>query len=445
MRLAGCWRGQLAAIAPKLPNPGWSSVEHVGETLHIGRFLQFPVALSAGEIEPLPAPTAAFLYDCHGLLTSWLQDVAAEQLEDGTVPWYVPVIPGGAEWTPFRPGAGWGDVVTLTPWTMHVAWDDVELLRRQYDSARRWVDLITRLAGPSRLWDHGFQLGDWLDPAAPPDDPAAGRTDRYLIATAYFAWSARHVARMADALGRPADHERYALLAQQVGEAFQAQHLLPDGRLTSDTQTAYAIALEFDLLPDQQARARAGRRLAELVVASGHLIETGFIGTPLVVPALSSTGHLDTAYDMILQRKCPSWLYAVEQGATTIWERWDSLLPDGTVNPGQMTSFNHYALGAIATWLHTVVAGLCAETPGYRDVVFRPRPGGGLTWAAAAHESPYGRIAIRWEQLPRELQVHTTVPIGVRARIEWPDGAVTAVKSGTVTVTARPAPTPGHH
>src|SRR5581483_3963765 len=143
------------------------------------------------------APTAAFLYDCHGMLASWLRDVSAEQHEDGTVPWYVPAIPGGEQWTPARPGAGWGDVVTLTPWALYQDSADTGLLATQYDTARRWVDLVTRLAGPSGLWDTGYQLGDWLDPAAPPDDPGAGRTDRHLIATAYYAWSARHVARTA--------------------------------------------------------------------------------------------------------------------------------------------------------------------------------------------------------------------------------------------------------
>jgi alpha-L-rhamnosidase len=380
------------------------------------------------------APTAAFLYDCHGLLSSWLQDVAAEQLPDGTVPWFVPAIPGGHEWTPARPGAGWGDVVTLTPWAMHLAWNDPELLARQYDSARAWVDLITRIAGPSGLWNTGFQLGDWLDPAAPPEDPAAGRTDRYLIATAYYAWSADHLARIAGVLRCNADRRHYTALARRVRRAFLRKYRLPDGRMTSDTPTAYAIAIEFDLLPDEAARTQAGQRLADLVAADGHTIQTGFIGTPLLAPALTATGHLESAYALLLQRECPSWLYAIDQGATTTWERWDSLLPDGMVNPGGMTSFNHYAFGAIAQWLHTTVAGLTSASPGYRDIVFRPRPGGGLTWASAEHESPYGRIGIRWELQPDGITVSATVPTGTRARIEWPDQAVTVLTSGTTTI-----------
>ncbi|MFF3967627.1 family 78 glycoside hydrolase catalytic domain [Streptomyces griseorubiginosus] len=380
------------------------------------------------------APTAAFLYDCHGMLGSWLRDVAVEQHDDGTVPWYVPEIPGGEQWTPARPGAGWGDVVALTPWDLYRASGDTGLLAAQYDSARRWVDLVTRLAGPSGLWNRGYQLGDWLDPFAPPDDPGAGRTDRHLIATAYYAWSARHVAWTAGVLGRPDEGDRYGDLADRVRQAFGDAYVLPGGRMTSDTQTAYAVALQFDLLPDTEARAAAGRRLAELVAEGGHTIQTGFIGTPLVAPALSATRHDDTAYALLLQQECPSWLYALKHDATTVWERWDSMLPDGSVNPGEMTSFNHYALGAVAEWLHGTVAGLGASEPGYRGIVFRPRPGGGITWAHAAHESPYGRVEIRWDLDESGLTVRATVPTGTTARVDWPDGDVTVLPTGTTTV-----------
>jgi alpha-L-rhamnosidase len=243
---------------------------------------------------------------------------------------------------------------------------------------------------------------------------------------------------MAGVLGREEERRRYEELADRVRRAFADEYVRPGGLMTSDTQTAYAVALQFGLLPDAEARACAGRRLAELVAAGGHTIQTGFVGTPLVAPALSATGHDHSAYAMLLQQECPSWLYALKHDATTVWERWDSMLPDGTVNPGEMTSFNHYALGAVAQWLHTTVAGLDASAPGYREVVFRPRPGGGITWASAAHESPYGRVAIRWELVGTELIVETTVPTGAIGRIEWPDGAVTDLPAGSTT-TSRPA------
>ncbi|NUP14518.1 MAG: family 78 glycoside hydrolase catalytic domain [Streptomyces sp.] len=374
-------------------------------------------------------PTASYLYDCAGMLHSWLQDVALEQLPDGTVPWYVPVIPGEPMWTPLHPGAAWGDVATLTPWTLYQRFGDLELLRRPYPMAKAWVDLVERLAGPSRLWDTGFQLGDWLDPAAPPDDPAAGRTDRYLVATAYFAHSARHLALSAAELGNAADAARYTTLADEITAAFRRRYVRPNGRMTSDSPTAYALAIAFRLLTEQHQRA-AGDRLAELVLADDARIATGFVGTPLICDALTDTGHLDVAYRLLQQTECPSWLYTVEMGATTIWERWDSLRPDGTLNPGGMTSFNHYALGAVADWLHRVVGGITAASPGYRHISFRPRPGGDITWARTRHDTPYGTASLAWELAGSELTARIVVPEGCQGTAELPGRTPVVLEAG---------------
>ncbi|MFD4509181.1 family 78 glycoside hydrolase catalytic domain [Streptomyces sp. NPDC058457] len=376
------------------------------------------------------APTASFLYDCVGMLDSWLSDVAAEQLPDGTVPWYVPVIPGGPYWTPIRPGAAWGDVATLTPWVLYRRFGDLELLRRHFPMGRAWVDLVTRLAGPDRLWDSGFQLGDWLDPTAPPDDPAAARTDRHLVATGYFARSARHLALAAGELGEDALAERYGTLADEVADAFRRRYVLPDGRMSSDTPTAYALALVFGLIDDPQQRRSAGDRLAHLVLEDDARIATGFVGTPLICDALTDSGHVDVAYRLLTQTECPSWLYPVTMGATTIWERWDSLRPDGSLNPGGMTSFNHYALGAVADWMHRVVAGIEATRPGYRTLRFRPRPGGGITWARARHETPYGTAAISWEQTETGLGARVVIPAGCEGIVELPGCAPVTLAAG---------------
>lgn len=365
-------------------------------------------------------PTASGLFDVSGMLSDWLRDVEADQLPDGTVPWYVPVIPAHHMWTPIRPGAAWGDVATLLPWTLYQRFGDEGVLAAQFDSARRWVDLIESLAGEDRLWNEGFQLGDWLDPAAPPQDPADARTDRYLVATAYFARSARAVAEMAEVLGRGTDAARYRALADEVAAAFRGAYVTDDGRMTSDAQTAYALAIMFDLLEDDAQRALAGARLSELVAEAGNRIATGFVGTPLVSDALTITGHVDAAYDLLLERECPSWLYQVEQGATTVWERWDSLLPDGTVNPGTMTSFNHYALGAVADWLHRSVAGLAPADPGFRRIRFAPRPGGGLTHASARHLTPYGEASIAWTLEEGMLRAEVLVPVGASAELLLP-------------------------
>jgi alpha-L-rhamnosidase len=376
------------------------------------------------------APTASFLYDCAGMLDSWLADVAVEQLPDGTVPWYVPVIPGGPQWTPIQPGAAWGDVATLTPWVLHQRFGDLELLRRHFPMGRAWVDLMERLAGPSRLWDTGAQLGDWLDPIAPPDDPAATRTDRHLVATAYFAWSARHLAWSAGKLGYAEVADQYGTLADEVAEAFRRRYVVTSGRMTSDSPTAYSIALVFGLLDDAAQRRLAGDRLAELVLEDDARIATGFVGTPLICDALTDAGHLDVAYRLLTQTECPSWLYPVTMGATTIWERWDSLRPDGTLNPGGMTSFNHYALGAVADWLHRVVGGIELTAPGYRTITFRPRPGGGITWAKARHETPYGTAAVSWQLTATGMTAHITVPDGCEGRVELPGCVPLAVGPG---------------
>ncbi|MFJ8194049.1 family 78 glycoside hydrolase catalytic domain [Streptomyces sp. NPDC096094] len=381
-----------------------------------------------GDIQVFAA-TASFLYDCSGMLDSWLTDVAVEQLPDGTIPWYVPVIPGGPQWTPIKPGAAWGDAATLTPWLLYQRFGDLELLRRHFPMGRAWVDLVARLAGESRLWDTGDQLGDWLDPMAPPEDPAASRTDRHLVATAYFAWSARHVEWAAQELGYAYLAREYGHLADEVAAAFRNAYVGPDGRMASDTPTAYSLALRFNLLREDQRR-QAGDRLAELVLGDDARIATGFVGTPLICDALTDTGHLDVAYRLLTQTECPSWLYPVTMGATTVWERWDSLRPDGTLNPGGMTSFNHYALGAVADWLHRVVAGLEATSPGYRTLRFRPSPGGGITWAKARHETPYGTASVSWEATPDGLNAHVTVPEGCEAVVELPGLAPVTVGPG---------------
>ncbi|MFG0459347.1 alpha-L-rhamnosidase C-terminal domain-containing protein [Pseudomonas sp. yb_1] len=180
----------------------------------------------------------------------------------------------------------------------------------------------------------------------------------------------------------------------------------------------------------QLSSATAARRLRELVIAGGYRIGTGFVGTPIISQALSSTGSLDVAYRQLQERGCPSWLYPIDQGATTIWERWDSQLEDSTVNPGQMTSFNHYALGAVAHWMHTTIAGITPLAPGYRKIAFTPQPGGGLTWAKASHDSPHGRIAIEWSIKSGVLTVQTTTPVNTTAALPMPSGMSFALSPG---------------
>jgi alpha-L-rhamnosidase len=369
------------------------------------------------------APTASFLFDCAGLLTSWLADVAAEQRQLGTVPPFVPWLPLGE----LKAAAAWGDAAVIVPWVLYQRFGDLGVLRAQYPSMTAWVDDIAERAGDSMRWHSGFQYGDWLDPAAPADDPGAALTDKYLVATAYFAESTRIVGEVAGLLGAGDDQRRYADRAAVIRQAFNDAYVTPSGRLSSDTQTAHALALQFDLLPTAGQRTAAGRRLAELVADAGYRIATGFVGTPLICDALETAGAVDAAYRLLRQTECPSWLYPVTMGATTVWERWDSLRPDGRLNSNRMTSFNHYALGAVADWMHRTVAGLAPAAPGYRRIRVAPRPGGGLTHASAEHHSPYGRAAVAWRRDGGTFNLDLTVAPNTQAQVELPDGSAPAV------------------
>lgn len=238
--------------------------------------------------------------------------------------------------------------VTLTPWDLYTAYGDEGMLAEQYPAARRWVEGLRGVAADDVLILDQFQFGDWLDPTAPPHDALAAKPDPTLLATAYYHRSAAALTQIARVLEKDDDAQRFADLAERVRTAFLGRFSPEPGRLTDDAQASYAVAIRFGLFPDEATTRLAGDRLAVLVRANGHRIGTGFAGTPVICDALTQTDHLDDAYAMLLQEECPSWLYPVSQGATTVWERWDSLLPNGRVNSGGMTSFNHYALGAVA-------------------------------------------------------------------------------------------------
>ena len=383
-----------------------------------------------GDIEVF-APTACFLYDTAGFLASWLADLAADQREDGAVPF---VIPNALTFV--IAAAAWGDAATIVPWVVYQRSGDPGVLAAQYESMTAWVDHVVAEAGESRLWDDGFQFGDWLDPHAPAGNPFDGRTDVHLVANAYLCRSLDIVAGSAEVLDRPDDAKRYAAVADEVRAAFAREYVTPNGRLASDSQTAYALALQFDLLAGDALRDRAGRRLAELVEKAGHTIATGFVGTPLVCDALAEAGEATTAYQLLLQTRCPSWLYPVTQGATTIWERWDGILPDGRVNPDAMAmnSFNHYALGAIGDWLHRSVGGLAPAAPGYRRLRIAPivdRADGGLTWATSRHLTPYGLAESAWRIDGATFELSATVPPNTTATVVLPHSDAAPVEVGS--------------
>jgi alpha-L-rhamnosidase len=362
------------------------------------------------------SPTASFLFDTAGFLTNWLADLAAEQHKDGSVPFVIPDVIR----RPHQAATAWGDAATIVPSVLYERYADTGVLDRQLPSMRAWVDKIAELAGDDLLWSGGFQFGDWLDPTAPPHNPAQAKADPDVIATAHFVRSAELTARAAELTGDAETAAQYADLAARVRDAFGREYTTSGGRVLSDAATVYALALQWGLLPEPAQRQRAADRLADLVRAAGFRISTGFVGTPLMTDALADGGHPDVAYRLLLQTGCPSWLYAVTMGATTVWERWDSMLPDGSINPGQMTSFNHYALGAVADWMHRRVAGLAPAEPGYRRLLVQPVPDHRLTSASARHLTPYGEAAVSWERTGGRLTVRVTVPVGATAAVHLP-------------------------
>jgi alpha-L-rhamnosidase len=381
------------------------------------------------------APTATYLFDVDDFLRDWLEDLAAEQqAADGRVPVVVPDILKYVErpkhWPVPDSTAIWSDAAVWVPWALWWAYGDRQVLADQFDSMVSHVRRVESLLSPTGLWDEGFQFGDWLDPTAPPDEPGMSKADNGVVATACLFRDAHIVRDTARLLGRDEDAEYFGNLAERTRIAFNDHYVRPEGHIHSDAETTYALAIIFGLLdPDEEQV--AGNRLDELVAKSGYHIQTGFAGTPFLTHALAKTGHLDTAYRLLLQTECPSWLYPVTMGATTIWERWDSMLPDGTINPGQMTSFNHYALGAVAYWMYQTIGGIVPLEPGYSKVLIAPQPGGGIHWARSSLETRHGKIAVSWSRDdggPIELDI--TVPDGVTALVQLPDTPAQEFGSG---------------
>ncbi|UCG89394.1 MAG: glycoside hydrolase family 78 protein [Gemmatimonadota bacterium] len=373
------------------------------------------------------ARTAAFNTDVAGFFTKWLGDLAADQKPSGSIPFVIPDVltrgsPGGGGAT------GWADAGVVIPWTLYLVYGDTRILEAQYESMKAWVGYMQDRAGDDLIWAGDFHFGDWLAYATDRSDYPGATTDKDLIATAYFAYSTSLLQKMATVLGNDDDAARYAALLEDVKEAFREEFITANGRMASNTQTAYALALSFGLMPEGQ-EAQAAQRLAQDVRAFGNHITTGFLGTPLLCHSLSDNGYLDVAYDLLNQDTYPSWLYPVKMGATTIWERWDGIKPDSTFQDAGMNSLNHYAYGAIGEWLYRVVAGLETDPaePGYKHVRIQPQPGGGFTYARAALNTMYGPTASAWELSNGQFQLDVTVPPNTHATIRLPHATLAQV------------------
>lgn len=369
--------------------------------------------------------TAAFNYDVAAFFRKWMKDVEADQREDGAIPHVVPHVLGKDSYA----STGWADAVTIIPWNLYLAYDDPRFLADQYESMKAWITYMEEKAGDRYLWDEGFHFGDWLFYSRNDDrDGMSAITDKYLIAQAFFAHSADIMRKAAAVLGKTDDEAYFTDLFNKLKGVFIREYMTPNGRLVSSTQTAYVLALNFDLLPEDK-RAAAAARLVDNIRRYGH-ITTGFLGTPYICHVLSRFGYNDVAYDLLERKEYPSWLYPVTMGATTIWERWDGIKPDSSFQNVGMNSFNHYAYGAIGDWLYRRVAGIDIDpaNPGYKHIIIHPTPGGSLTEATAYHESPHGRITSGWKKENGKLEVEVIIPANTTATIRLPDAQLATVQ-----------------
>lgn len=369
--------------------------------------------------------TAAFNMDVAAFFTKWLKDLHADQLENGGVPFVIPDVlrNNGVS-------AGWGDAATIIPWDLYQVYGDTSLLSAQYPSMKAYVEYIREQAGDALMWKGGSVFGDWLfyKPHGNNHTAPDGYTDPDMIATMFFAHSAHLLSQAAGVLGKTEEEMEYRAVYEAVKAIFQKAYVTPSGRIASDSQTAYVLALQFGLLPEP-LRAKAAAHLVDDIRRRKNHLSTGFLGTPYLCHVLSDHGYTEVAYDLLLQKSYPSWLYPVTMGATTIWERWDGQRPDSTFQDVGMNSFNHYAYGAIGDWMYRVVAGIELLEPGYRKIRIQPQPDARLGYAKASLDSPYGSIASGWSLKAGELVLNVAIPSNTTAVIELPNANLSAVEA----------------
>lgn len=376
------------------------------------------------------ARTACWNYDMSRFLGKWLRDVAAEQ--DSVMGLPVVVPRSGHDWPPF-PTACWGDCCVLVPWAEYLARGDAELLRASYPTMKTYLKQVRFWAGlfsfgkRRYIWSLPFQFGDWC---APEGEAKQWKAKGPWIATAYFANSCGIVSQVATLLGYSEDAREYEELREKIIDAYRSVFTDGQGKLHKEFQTGYVLPLYFSMTKGTETQAMADN-LARLVAQSGNRLATGFPGTPYLLFALADHGHRDLAYKLLLQEDCPSWLYEVKHGATTIWERWDSLDEKGEPKRNGMLSFNHYASGAVGDFLYRRVLGVEALEGGYRKFRIAPVPGGGLSWAEGSIKTPCGTISCRWDIRDKTFSLTAVVPAGTHCTLTLPSGKTHELESGT--------------
>ena len=376
--------------------------------------------------------TACFNRDVGAFFTKWLRDLSADQRPSGSVPFVIPDVmarqSGGINLMSGGAGsAAWSDAAVICPWTLYLSYGDKGILEQQYNSMVAWVNYMREQAGERYLITTGFHFGDWLDFRGNALMPSP-TTNKELVATAFFAYCANLMTQIAGILGNDEDAAMYASLSSKIKRAFNAEFVTPNGSIGSGSQTCYVLALHFDLLPEK-LRAAAAERLAQAVRTTGNHLTTGFVGTPYLCHVLSRFGYNDLAYELLNREGFPSWLYPVKKGATTIWERWDGIKPDGSFQDVGMNSFNHYAYGAIGEWMYRVVAGIETDVlaAGYKHSLIQPQPGGGLTQVRASLQTPFGELVSAWQLSETDFKLQVTVPPNTTATVRIPASKLTQV------------------
>ena len=376
--------------------------------------------------------TATFNFDVQKFFEKWLKDLAADQRDDGWVPWVIPHVMGQKHGA----AAGWADAATIIPWNMYLVYGDKKTLEVQYESMKAWVKYMESQS-KNYLWNTGPHFGDWLFYSVNDDrDGKSAITDKYFIAQCFFAHSTQLVINAAEVLEKKEDIAYYLNLLAKIKSAFFNEYLTPNGATLSNTQTSYVLALQFDMLPDD-LRQQAADRLAKNVRQYSTHLTTGFLGTPFLCHVLHKYGYTDLAFELLLQETYPSWLYPVTMGATTIWERWDGIKPDSTFQNPTMNSFNHYAYGAIGDWMYRIIAGIDIEGNwvGYKKIRIKPTVGGGLKHATASLQTLYGEVVSSWKLDNEVFSLDVAVPVNTSAIVYIPVEEINQLKEGGKEVT----------
>jgi alpha-L-rhamnosidase len=373
--------------------------------------------------------TATFNMDVASFFIKWLKDLSADQTEDGRVPFVVPNVLGENA----SASAGWADAATIIPWNLYLAYGDKRILEQQYESMKAWLGYVEKTS-LNDLWNSGFHFGDWLFYRPLDDnDGRAAVTDKYLIAQCFWAHSTQLMIQTATVLEKKDDIVHYTDQLKKIKDAFMREYSTVSGRLVSGTQTAYVLALQFDMLPES-LREQAAQRLAKNIESYGNHLTTGFLGTPYICEVLSRFGHEELAYTLLTQESYPSWLYPVKMGATTIWERWDGIKIDSTFQTPGMNSFNHYAYGAIGDWMYRNITGLSALAPGYKEIEIKPIPGGRLTQATAELVTPYGLAKSSWMIQDGRFRFDVVVPANSSAKVILPKAATKKITERSIDI-----------